>query len=212
MRSVHGAAHAPAAAAGRVQTPSDRAGRLRAALLLGVHRGGAPGRAFEAAGRHLADLRLWRDGIWLDASEPEREVIEPRKGQPLLACRLATRLEPGLYLLTAYGGPGQPWAEGGEARPFHLRWGVPSLPEALRRRYEVSPFGVDRFLVPGTATFVRVELPEARAVELGVTDYSDETPFGSASAVAAIDKKTVPPVAELNPGTPRRLPSRHGAR
>ncbi|MCU0290468.1 MAG: hypothetical protein MUF10_00545 [Thermoanaerobaculaceae bacterium] len=157
--------------------------------------------AFEAAGRHLADLRLWRDGVWLEASEPDREVVEPRKGQPLLACRLVTRLEPGLYLLTAYGGPGQPWAAGGEARPFHLRWGVPSLPEALRRRYEVGPFGIDRFLVPGTATFFRIELPEARTAELGVTDYSDETPYGSASAVAAIDKKTVPPVAELRVAT-----------
>lgn len=157
--------------------------------------------AFEAAGRHLADLRLWRDGIWLEASEPDREVIEPHPGQPLLACRLVARLEPGLYLLTAYGGPGQSWAEGGEGRPFHLRWGVPSLPEALRRRYEIGPFGVDRVLVPGTATFVRIELPEARTAELGATDYSDETPFKSASAVAAIDKKTVPPVAELNVAT-----------
>ncbi len=156
--------------------------------------------AFEAAGRHLAELRLWRDGVWLEAVEPEREVIEPHRGQPMLDCRLVTRLEPGLYLLTAYGGPGQSWAEGGEARPFHLRWGVLSLPEALRRRYEVGPFGVDRFLVPGTATFFRLELPEARTAELGVTDYSEDTPFGAPSERAAIDKRTVPPVAELNVG------------
>ena len=34
----------------------------------------------EAAGRSLADLRLWRDGTWLVDAEPEREVVQPASG------------------------------------------------------------------------------------------------------------------------------------
>lgn len=153
--------------------------------------------ALEAAGRHLADLRLWRDGMWLVDAEPEREVVEPRRGKPLLACRLAVRLEPGLYLLTAYGGPGQPWAEGSEARPLYLRWGFPTLPEAARQRLEVGPFGADRFLVPRSATFFRLELPEARDAELAVAAFDEQTPFVEPSSTDTIDTRTVPPVAEL---------------
>lgn len=164
---------------------------------------GAQWVALEAAGRHLADLRVWRDGVWLVDAEPELEIVEPKRGQPLLACRLSVRLERGLYLLTAYGGPGQDWAEGSDGRPFHLRWGIPTLPAANRQRFEVGPFGVDRFLVPGEATFVRLELPEARQAELGVTTYAEEQPFASSSRIGTIDKETVPPVTELGVSSTR---------
>ena len=154
--------------------------------------------ALEAAGRSLADLRVWRDGVWLVAEEPEREVVEPRRGQPMLACRLAVELEPGLYQVTAYGGSPRPWGEEGEAEhPFYLRWGIPSLPEAARQRFTVGPFGVERFLLPGTVTYVRLELPEALPAMLGVSDCSEDEPFVPPEVVRKIEKNTVPPAAEL---------------
>ena len=161
--------------------------------------------AFEAAGRHLADLRLWRDGVWL---VDFRARAGGRRAAPGAGrCWPAgwpRGWSPGSTCSRPTAAPAQTWAAGGEERPFHLRWGVPSLPEALRRRYEVGPFGVDRFLVPGTATFVRLELPEARSVELGVTDYSTRHPSGRPAPWRDIDKKTVAPVAELNARDTRR--------
>jgi hypothetical protein len=151
----------------------------------------------EAAGRSLGDLRLWRDGAWLVAAEPERERTQPRPGKPLLACRLAVTLDPGLYLLTAYGGPALPWAEDDGAHPLHLRAGLPRLPVAGRRRFEVSPFGIDRYRVPGEATYVRAELPEARPLTLGARTLDVEQPFVSPEHASAIDKTSVPPAAEL---------------
>lgn len=154
--------------------------------------------ALEAAGRSLADLRVWRDGVWLVAAQPQREVVEPRRGQPLLACRLAVELEPGLYQVTAYGGPPRPWGEEGEAAdPFYLRWGIRSLPEAARQRFTVGPFGIERFLLPGTVTHVRLELPEALPAVLGVSDCSEDEPFAPPQVLGKIEKNTVPPVAEL---------------
>src|SRR6185369_9278803 len=87
--------------------------------------GSRRGVRLEGAGRNLADLRLWRDGSWLEGVEPRCQMIQPVVGQPLRRCRLAAVLEPGLYLLIAYGGVGQPWAEGADEHPLYIRWGEP---------------------------------------------------------------------------------------
>ena len=153
----------------------------------------------EAAGRNLADLRLWRDGSWLEGVAPRCQQIQPVVGQPLLRCRLAAILEPGLYLLTAYGGPAQPWAEGSEEHPLHLRWGEPRLPATGRRRYVVSPFGEDHFWLPRIVNFVRLELPEARPAILstgwvrGGSHYEQAVDLSSGT----ITKKSLPPAAEI---------------
>ncbi len=151
----------------------------------------------EAAGRNLADLRLWRDGQWLVDAYPAAERVQPRVGQPLLACRLATELDPGLYLVTAYGGPGQPWAEESDAHPLHLRFGLPRLPEAGRRRMVAGPFGVDRFLVPGAATYFRLELEEARPATLRAGTFDANQAFALPQETREITKKSLPPVAEI---------------
>jgi hypothetical protein len=152
----------------------------------------------EAAGRSLADLRLWKDGKWLVDAAPTARRLQPRDGQPLLALRLVASLEPGLYLLAAYGGAEQPWAEPSDDDPLYLRWGIPQLGSAGRRRHELSPFGIDRFLVPGPVTSFRVELPEARPLELRVSPFDPKQPFAEAGVRVAVEKTSVPPVAELD--------------
>ncbi|HVQ28965.1 MAG TPA: hypothetical protein VMV21_05260 [Vicinamibacteria bacterium] len=152
----------------------------------------------EAAGRNLADLRIWRDGQWLVDASPLTERVQPKVGQPLLACRLATQLDPGLYLVTAYGGPGQPWAEESDAHPLHLRLGLPRLPEAGRRRMVASPFGVDRFLVPGAANYFRVELPEAAPATLRAGTFDPEQAFALPEESREVTKKSLPPMAEID--------------
>ncbi len=151
----------------------------------------------EAAGRHLADLRLWQGGSWLLDAEPGLSTIEPVAGRPLQLCRLAADLAPGLYRLTAYGGPGLPWARGGREQPLHLRFGTPRRPEAGRERMSVGPFGFERYLLPGSATFVQLELPEAANATLEVADLDPEQPFEAWGATAEIGAETLPPVASL---------------
>jgi len=60
--------------------------------------------AIEAAGRHLSDLRLWRDGTWLVNVDPQLVISQARADHPLQIARFTAQLEPGLYLVTAYGG------------------------------------------------------------------------------------------------------------
>ncbi|HEY6546968.1 MAG TPA: hypothetical protein VI589_03645, partial [Vicinamibacteria bacterium] len=152
----------------------------------------------EAAGRNLADLRLWRDGQWLVDAHPATARTQPKVGQPLLACRLSTELEPGLYLVTAYGGLPQPWAEESAAHPLYMRFGLPRLPEAGRRRFAISPIGIDRYRVPGAASYFRLELPEAQAATLAAATFDPEQPYAIPSEMREITKKSLPPVAEID--------------
>ena len=155
----------------------------------------------EAAGRNLADLRLWRDGTWLEEAEPTCAPIQPIVEQPLLRCEVATTLPAGLYLVTAYGGLSQPWSVDASEHPFYLRWGFPNLPDAGRRRYQVSPFGEDFFALPDNVNFVRIELPQAVPARL----TAGWAPAGrllstlaeSDAATAEVKKTSVPPVAQL---------------
>jgi hypothetical protein len=153
--------------------------------------------AIEAAGRNLADMRLWRDGNWLVDSAPTATEVEPEAGKPLAVRRIVVTLEPGLYLLSAYGGPDLPWAKTSDAHPLHLRLGIPMIADAGRQAFAASPFGIDRYLVPATANFFRIELPEAEAAELFVRDYDEQQPFEPGGS-AAITKQSLPPVAEIS--------------
>ena len=116
-----------------------------------------------------------------------------------LRCRLSALLEPGLYLLTAYGGSRQPWAEGSDEHPFYLRWGEPRLPATGRRRYVVSPFGEDHFRLPDNVNFLRLELPEARPPPLGAGWLRGGSAYEQATDTAsgAVTKESLPPAVEV---------------
>lgn len=156
--------------------------------------------ALEAAGRSFADLRLWKDGKWLLDVAPYISTVQPKTGQPLRVCRLTADLEPGLYLLSAYGGISMPWSNDGGEHPFYLRYGIPELGSVTRKRFTVSPFGTDRFVVPGSSTYFRLELPEAKeaSIQVGWLDQNDS--FNNNGERKDILKKSVPPLAEILAG------------
>jgi uncharacterized protein YecT (DUF1311 family) len=156
--------------------------------------------AIEAAGRNLADLRLWRDGNWLVDATPEAADSEPAPGKPLAVRHLVTTLEPGFYLISAYGGPTLPWAKTAETHPFYLRLGIPKIGEGGRLAHIASPFGIDRYIVPASANYFRLELPEAEAADLSVTAYKESAPY-SAGEKIGITKKSKLPVAEFTDGS-----------
>ncbi len=157
--------------------------------------------AFEAVGRHLDDLRLWRDGNWLVDVTPSCGVIAPKTGQPVKRCTLTRRLPAGLYRLSAYGGPGAPWAEAGDQRTLHVRWGVDRIPgDGGRAVRTIGPFGFDRFRLGGSAREVSIRLPERPHhgdVELAVDRYDEARPFGGGGVQGHITKESRVPVARV---------------
>ncbi|WP_455210459.1 hypothetical protein [Kaarinaea lacus] len=153
--------------------------------------------AIEAAGRNLADLRLWKDGNWLMDLEPVAKQIFPHPEKPLQAMQLNVPLEPGLYLLTAYGGPPQSWTEQSDEHPLYIRYGIPRLDETGQRRYAVSVFGTDRYLVPGNSNYFNLSVPEATAISMTADSFRENAAFSSLGRTVRISKKSIPPVTEL---------------
>ncbi|MFN7146304.1 MAG: hypothetical protein ACK4YP_21200, partial [Myxococcota bacterium] len=153
--------------------------------------------AVELAGRSLADVRLWRDGQWLDPATPTCEEIAPEPKRPLRRCALTTRLGAGLWQLVAYGGPAVPWSVTEPEQPLYVRRGLPPLAEAGRLSGTIGPLGTERWLVPGAATAFRLELPSGADATLAVRALDPADPFRRDGTVGRIQKETLPPVAEV---------------
>ena len=154
----------------------------------------------EAAGRSLGDLRLWRDGNWLLDTRPDSEIIEPEIGKPLTAQRLFADLNPGLYLLVAYGGETLPWAETADAQPFHLRMGIPELAANGVDHKTTSPFGYDHWLVAASTDYYRLELKKNSPASITVSRFDRNYDFLNYGRSQAITKESKLPVAEVFTG------------
>ncbi len=126
----------------------------------------------EAAGRSLADLRLWRDGRELSALQPQTMPVEPTPGHSLTDIRLIGQVEPGTYLAVAYGGRAASWTDNDTGQPFHLRAGVSDALASGWAGGQVGAFGSEVYRRPPAATLLTLELPQAEAAELSVGDQS----------------------------------------
>ena len=122
----------------------------------------------DAVGRALTDLRLWLGGTTLVPLEPASRLIEPVRGHPMLGLRLTGKVEPGTYLVIAYAGQPNVWADGATAMPFYLRAGLsPHLSEGTASG-TVGPMGSELFAAPPRAGLFRLDLPDAAAASLQV--------------------------------------------
>lgn len=163
--------------------------------------------ALEAVGRYLADLRLWQDGTWLVAAEPACQTLsDDRPTQPVGRCQLFATVPAGLYLATAYGGAGEPWAErdpGADA--LTVMQGTVALPGAGRRTATISDMGFDRYRIPAGATVAHVSLPDNAPLRLHVATMSNraDSPYRRPSQTAEITKETRTPQATVRFGAGR---------
>lgn len=156
---------------------------------------------FEAAGRHLSQVALWRDGGWLVDAAAKTSEIEPRPGRPLRLHQLETLLPPGLYRLSLSGGPSLAWADDDGTRPVVFRRGLAVAGEAGRGRHTLGAFGFYRVLVPRSATYVRLELP-GRTLPVGKRlaidwiDWTEGNSFPESYGWLELTKESEPPILE----------------
>ena len=150
----------------------------------------APGPVrIEAAGRSLADLRIWRDGRELVALEPTALVTEPVPGHGLTDLRLDGKLEAGTYLAIAYGGPPTTWTDNDKGQPFLLRAGLSPALELGWAGGPMGPFGSEVYEVPPTAALLRLRLPSSAAAQLIAGDTAGNT--------VELDRRSRDPVVSL---------------
>lgn len=155
----------------------------------------------EAAGRSLSSLKLWHNGNWLMDINTSSEVVDPKPGEPVNLIHLVADLNPGLYLLSAYGGPSLKWSKDNKNHDFYLRYGIPELSEAARQFRIAGPIGIDRFKVPASANFFQLELPESEEAVLRLNSFSENNPFQKYGQEKSISKKSRIPVAKLRTST-----------
>jgi len=146
----------------------------------------------EAAGRALADLKLWRNGTDLMPIAPDVREIESTGGHPLTDMVLRGTPEPGTYLLTAYGGGKLVWADGATEQPFHLRAAPSQALQAGATAGGIGPFGSEWFAIPEPAATLRLDLPQAADVQLALVAN------GTTQETASIAHNARAPVAWLN--------------
>jgi uncharacterized protein len=146
--------------------------------------------AVEAMGRSLQDLRLWRDGSELANLTPEFSAAEPKPGQPLTHARLEGTVEPGTYVVTAYGGEKLAWASGAKDEPFRIRPIETRSLAAGVAEGVIGPFGAERFALSSSANYLRLELPEVATAQLKGTR-------SGTALVARITKLSREPAAVL---------------
>lgn len=124
---------------------------------------------FEAAGRSLAALKVWRDGRDLVSIPETVRIITPTPAHPLTDIVLTGRLPAGTYLLTAYGGPQLPWSDGATDEPLYLRSGRSADLLAGGAIGQVGLFGAEVFdLLPNTAQAL-LALPQPAEAHLALT-------------------------------------------
>lgn len=145
--------------------------------------------AVEALGRALRDVRLWRESGELVDLAPARDAVEPRAGRPMTRLRLEGTIEPGRYVLTAYGGEPLVWPEGDGAQPFLLRRIEEGSLAAGLVRGTLGPFGSARFEAPAGYDTFRLELAQPIAARL------EARRGAGAPSVAVLDKRSREPVA-----------------
>lgn len=129
----------------------------------------------EAAGRSLAALTLWRDGRDLVALPADTSIVAATPAHPMTDIVLSGHVPPGTYLVTAYGGPKLPWADGAPEEPFYLRTGRSAELLAGGATGQVGVFGTEVFDVPADAARAFLRLPQPADAHLAAESSGIDT-------------------------------------
>jgi len=148
----------------------------------------------EMLGRNLKDARLWRDGNWLEDIRPGISQFAPIPDQPMTHVEFHHDMNPGMYLLTCYGGPAKKWTKETGQYPFYLRMGIPTLGRNGQRLLEISPFGRDVYVVDGKTNFFQLVREEKKPATLSInTRENTKSRYSSIYRSASITKKSRDP-------------------
>jgi len=127
----------------------------------------------EAIGRNLKDCRLWHDGNWLVDITPSLYTYETMNGQPMTYAEFHHDMNPGLYLLTCYGGEALAWTNDSGEHPFSLRMGIPELGINGKQIVTISTFGRDTFLLPQETNFFQLLREDKKDTALLIGTWSN---------------------------------------
>lgn len=151
------------------------------------------------AGRHAGDVRLWRSGEWLEFIPPRDIRPSPRPGMPIHEWWFETVLEPGVYLLTAYGTASTEWTQNeGDDPGLTVAWRFPKASEDRQASLTLPDTGLATLEFPNepAAVFLSREGASKATTRLSlhpVAENGATNLFSSTEASCEIDGKALVP-------------------
>jgi hypothetical protein len=165
------------------------------------------------AGRHVGDVRLWRTGEWLEPLSAQDAAPSPRPGMPIHEWWFEAALEPGVYLLTAYGSGSAAWTQSDAADDSGLTvtWGFPLASEDRVATLTLPETGLATLEFPSesSAFFLSREGQSKTTTRLSLHRMGEDGStgmFSSVEATCTIDGKAlVPECSASGSGRSRRV-------
>jgi hypothetical protein len=151
------------------------------------------------AGRHAGDVRLWRTGEWLEPLTARDTSPRPRPGMPIHEWWFEATLEPGVYLLAAYGAGSTDWTQNeGDDSGLTVSWGFPMASEERQASLTLPETGLATLEFPTepSAFFLSREGSSKTTTRLSLHSMAENgatNVFSSAEATCEIDGKAVIP-------------------
>lgn len=119
-------------------------------------------------GRTAGEVRLWRDGEWVEEIQANRDEFMPKDGQPIYEWHLTGMLEAGDYLLTAYGANPMKWTKGKERDFLFVANGFEQGPPDRSVAFSLPPWGKVAYQVPKGQLVAFLSLDRAQKTETRV--------------------------------------------
>jgi hypothetical protein len=115
------------------------------------------------AGRTVGAMALWRNGEWVEEGGTRATTVSLRPGQPIHEWWVERVLEPGDYLLTAYGTLAHRWTTPEETDTVTVAWGFPSFPPERGLSTRLPPSGLLAYQVPAKSVVAHAAVTGATA-------------------------------------------------
>lgn len=143
------------------------------------------------AGRQAGDVRVWRNGEWIEPLALHHVEFSPTPGQPLHEWWLDSMLEEGEYLVTAYGRDATTVTGASVDDSLTVEYGFRDGPAERSIPFTLGPSGVQAVQVPthGVTAVLSLASPPPAPVELQILTGSVRSP----SATCRIEKAALAP-------------------
>lgn len=155
---------------------------------------------FEALGRSVDDVQLWKEGQWRVELNRSNISAYPKKSQPLKGYRVVQKLPAGYYQLTTYAGKSAEWSDSSVAHPFYLKMGAPQIAPAGAGQYTIPAKGYLQFRVSGAMRTAVLSANSLDFMQISVLRFSNSKPNFNRVQSDSIHKKLNEPRCIVRPG------------
>jgi hypothetical protein len=154
-------------------------------------------------GRAAGEVKLWRNGEWLEEAPLRRTTVAPRKNKNVHEWWLDRPLDAGDYLVTVYGTNPLAWAGGGENDALEIERGFTQGGVDRQFPFTLPESGVAAVEVPTSniAALLTLKATPSQPVELHSFAFGPGAMLQSPSGRCRLEPKTLVPECSASTGS-----------